>query len=414
MSGDSLKNHPKRWRWRLEWLVQTGMEKAVSLLPGPWVFRIGETLGGISWHILKSRRRVVLRNLRIAFYGQYDLPTLEKMTYEAFRRTGANLVSAAHTAHLSAEEAEKIITVENQELLEELLTDGCGAVLMPAHMGNWEILSRMSRLLPKGHTPGSFYRQLNNPLINRRIEQQRARDGVQLFPKQESFHIITKFVREGGLLSVMVDQRVGRQGQLMRFFGRLTRVSPMPSLIARRSRGKAVGMSLRTVEPGKWSVRYHVPIGPLTTENCLEALERTMKESPEDVFWFQERWRLYFGKRSTLRDWLGTESLGEGTPHRALLWLAGVRNDWEIPEEWTHPDVNYEAVLAPGQQAPPWLRATQIHTVSAELGRDQFQREIYKIDRAHPLPIDFILTVAAPKGLAKASDRESIPLVSLP
>ena len=95
------KSHSKRLKWRAEWLLYTCVEEIAGCLPGSWVFRIGEMLGGIAWHFMPLRRRVVLRNLRIAFYGEYDLPTLQRMARETIRRTGANLFSTAHTARLS-------------------------------------------------------------------------------------------------------------------------------------------------------------------------------------------------------------------------------------------------------------------------------------------------------------------------
>ncbi len=399
MADESLTPHPKRWKWRLEWLAQTGMEKAVSLLPRPMAFRLGESLGGLAWHFMKSRRRVVLRNLRIALHGEYDLPTLEKMTRESFRRTGANLLSAAHTARLPMEKIGEILSVENPELIEDAVAGGKGLVLMPPHMGNWEILTRMNRFFPPGHASGAFYRPLNNPILDEQLLAQREADGTRLFSKRDSFHLVTGFIRDGGIVGILADQRVGGSGELVRFFGRLTRASPLPSLIARRSKSQVFSMSVITVEPGKWKIRYHALDGPISTETCMKALEKAMKASPLDVFWLQDRWKLYIKDRWPLNDWLGPDAHGEGTPHRALLWLPGTPPDWEVPENWTHPDVPYEIIS----------RDTKLPASD----RDSLQKYIAEIDTSRPLPIDFILTCNAPKALVKAAKREGIPLISL-
>ena len=372
------------------------MEKCVSLLPGPVAFRLGEALGGLAWRFMSGRRRVVLRNLRIAFYGEYDLPTLTKMTRDVFRRTGANLLSAAHTARLPMDKIGEILTVENPELIEEALAGGKGLVLMPSHMGNWEILTRMSRLFPPGHSNGAFYRPLNNPILNEQLLAQREAEGTRLFSKRDSFHLVTGFIREGGIVGILADQRVGSQGELVRFFGRLTRASPLPSLMARRSRSQVFAMSVITVSPGKWKIRYHAVDGPISTENCMKAIEKAMKASPLDVFWLQERWKLYVHPNKSLHRWFGPESLGEGVPHRALLWLPGTPQGWQLPEEWTHPDVIYEVV------------ESNDTTDSRAL-----QKFISEMDRAQPLPIDFIVTCNASKILVKAAARECIPLISL-
>jgi KDO2-lipid IV(A) lauroyltransferase len=281
-------------------------------------------------------------------------------------------------------------------------------------MGNWEILSRMNRVFPQGHAIGAFYRPLNNPLMNARVVAQRQTDGTHLFSKRDSLHLVTGFLRDGGLVGILADQRVGRQGELVRFFGRLTRASPLPSLMVRRSKSEVLSISVITESPGKWSVRYHPVKPPLKTADCVAALEVAMRASPLDVFWFQERWKVYVTKRRTIREWLGPETPDQGKPHRALLWLAGAPLSWQLPESWVHGDVIYEVVLAEGQSRPSWLSGNEIvHTVPAVGGLRALQRAIATIDLAAALPVDYILTYAATKPLSRAARREAIPLVSL-
>lgn len=399
----------------MEWVAHTCVEKILGNLPGLWVFRLGERLGGLAWHFMTMRRHVVLRNLRIAFHGEYDLPTLQKMARESFRRTGANLFSTAHTARLPGDQIDAVLVVENQEMIEEAMCESKGLVLMPSHMGNWEILSRMNRLFPQGYKIGAFYRPLNNPYLDERVVAQRATDGTRLFSKRDSLHQVNGFLRDGGLIGILADQRVGKQGELVRFFGRLTRASPLPSLMARRSKSRVLTISLMTEKPGKWRVRYHPVSPPFKTPECMDALEMAMRASPLDVFWMQERWKLYISPRFTIRDWLGPDAMGQGKPHRALLWLVEVPAGWILPDAWTHPDVVYELVLAPGQALPVGFKEDLlVHRCAPGQDRNTLQKSIAAIDLAAALPVDYILTQAAPKVLTKAARRESIPLISLP
>jgi hypothetical protein len=46
--------------------------------------------------------------------------------------------------------------------------------------------------------------------------------------------------------------------------------------------------------------------------------------------------------------------------------------------------------------------------------RNALRKSIAAIDLAAALPIDYILSSAAPKALLKAARRESTPLISLP
>ena len=408
------EKHPKRWKWRLEWLFQTGMEKALCRLPGRLVFRLGGLLGGLAWHVLPQRRKTVLRNLRIAFGGACKLADLRRLARASFRRTGANLFSAARTAQLGQEQLNSVIRIENVELLEQAIAGGKGVVLLLSHMGNWELLSRLLHQFPQGARAGAFYRPLNNPLLNESVLRRRQADGTRMFSKRDNPHLVAGFLREGGIVGILADQRVGPQGEVVRFFGRLTRASPLPSLLARRAKCTVMALSLTTREPGKWSARF-VPMGAShTTAECMLTLEQAMAGSPEDVFWFQERWKVYIDPAFTIRDWLGPGTHGSGKPHRGLIWLAGAPTAWRLPEAWLHPDVNYEVVLEKDQSLPPGLpETTRRHSVPRSTDRNSLRKFIEAVDLAAALPLDFIITNEAPKALVKASRREGIPLISL-
>lgn len=414
MSGTPDTHRPPL-RWRLECLGHSLVEGLAGCLPGAWVFRLGEMLGGIGWHFMPQRRRIILRNLRIAFAGEKELPELRRMARASFRRTAANLISAAHTARLPAARLGEVIHIENIGLLEDALAGGRGVVLLLSHMGNWEILSRLVHLFPKDSKAGAFYRPLNNRLLDERVLGRRQADGTRMFSKGDNPLHVAAFLREGGIVGILADQRVGHAGELVEFFGRLTKASPLPSLLARRAKSAVLALSVTTVEPGKWKAVFLPVTPPPGTPHCMESLEHAMKAGPVDVFWFQERWKIYTKKGRTIRDWLGSGSTCGRKPHRALLWLCGVSNNWQLPDAWKHPDVTHEVVLAPGTARPPWLpESIRIHEVAATTDRDMLQKQLAAIDGSAVLPLDYILAPGASKPLVKAGLRESIPVIPLP
>jgi KDO2-lipid IV(A) lauroyltransferase len=302
--------------------------------------------------------------------------------------------------------------VENLHLLENAQSRGKGVVLLLAHMGNWELLSRIVHLFPKGSKTGAFYRPLNNPRLDARVLARRQADGTRMFSKRDPFHQVTGFLRDGGIVGILADQRVGMQGEVVPFFGRLTRASPLPSLLARRAKAEVLALSLITEAPGKWKAVFLPVEKPHTTPHCMAALENAMRANPIDVFWLQERWKLFLRKRGTIHEWLGADTDGEGTPLRALLWLTGAPAAWSLPESWIHPEVRYEAALAPGGAIPGWLpENTTLHRVSPDL---DLRTSIAAIDAAAVSPLDLILAPSASEALAAAARQELVPVISLP
>ena len=364
---------------------------------------------------MKQRRQTVIRNLRIAFAGEADLGEIHQMAKASFRRVGANLFSVARTARLSKEQLGKVMYIENVELLEEGLAGGKGVVLLLSHMGNWELLSRLVHQFPEGSRAGAFYRPLNNPILDKRVLDRRQADGTRMFSKKDNPLHVATFLREGGIVGILADQRVGPQGELVEFFGRLTRASPLPSLLARRSRSNVLALSLTTVAPGKWKAIF-VPVSkPDSTVNYMIALESAMREGPIDVFWLQERWKAYVGKKRAIRDWIGVDAARGAKPHRALIWLEGVSEDWCPPRDWMHPDVAYEVALESGRVALGWLsEISRHHPVTSAADKRDFVKMIAGIDDSETLPLDFVLTHEPLRELREACRSKGIPIVSLP
>jgi KDO2-lipid IV(A) lauroyltransferase len=404
----------KTLQWRLECLAHSALELLVRPFPGPLVFRLGEMLGALAWHFLPQRRKIVLRNLRIAFAGEKELPEIVRMAKETFRRSGANLVSVAHTARLEPEELGKVIRIENRELLEQALATGKGVVLLLSHMGNWELLSRLVHLFPPGSKCGAFYRPLNNPLLDERVLSRREADGTRMFSKRDPFHQVTGFLRDGGIVGILADQRVGIKGEVVPFFGRLTRSSPLPSLLARRAKAEVLALSLITERPGKWKAVFLPVEKPHTTPHGMAALESAMRAAPADVFWLQERWKVFAKRFRPFGVWLEPVRHRGEKPHRALIWLNEAMHAQGLAESWFHPDVDYEAAIPAGSRAPEWLpENARLHFLPALHQAREIQRLIRTLDESETLPIDFIITRKAPRALAEAAAAEMIPLVSL-
>lgn len=221
--------------------------------------------------------------------------------------------------------------MENPELLEEAVAEGRGVILLLAHMGNWELLTRLHRFFPKGTKSGAFYRPLNNLILNERVLKEREADGTRLFSKRDSLHLVSGFLRENGVVGILADQRVGLQGEVVPFFVRLTRASPLPSLLARRCKSEVISLSLRTVAPGKWSARYHRVHKPYNSANCMEALERAMMVSPMDVFWLQERWKVYLRAGIPFGNWFKKEDARGLKAHRGLVWRKAGEEALQLP-----------------------------------------------------------------------------------
>ena len=340
----------KKVMWRIEYAGHWAIESVVGRLPTTWSYYLGERLAGFIWHLMPRRRSTVINNLRIVLSKNHTVESIEALAEESFRRSGGNLLAAARTARMKPDQLGEVLKVENPELMEEAIAEGKGVVLILAHMGNWELMSRLPHFCPEGTSVGGVYRMLNNPLMDAKVLKRREADGSQMFSKRDQFYKMAEFIRDGGVLGVLADQRTGRSGELTHYFGRMTRVSPIPKLLARRTGCRVVALSMMSDGPGYWRNRYIEVEKPYTTANCTKALEEAILASPLDVFWLQQRWKTYVRTGGfSFQNWLNKVQERSTKPHRVLLWLPDVPQDWKLADDWIHADVDYELAMPAGR-----------------------------------------------------------------
>jgi Kdo2-lipid IVA lauroyltransferase/acyltransferase len=379
----------KRLSWRLEAFGHSFVAFLIGFLSAGDVYRFGELVGKLIWPLMKSRRAIILRNLRIAC-APLGFEEAEKMARNSFVLTVANLLSSSISPKAEGAKIEDMLVIENPELLEEACAQGRGVVILLAHMGNWELLTRLNHFFPKGTNSGAFYRPLNNPILNERVLKLREADGTRLFAKRDSLHQVGSFLRDNGVIGILADQRVGIQGEVVSFFGRVTRASPLASLLARRCKSEVLALSLRTIAPGKWSARYHCVEKPYSSSNCMKALENAMKVSLLDCFWLQERWKVYVGKETTLAQWFESAEVRGSKPHRAMAWLRENEQRYEIPADFLHGDVEWE-----------FITGRQPH-------------ELAEVDRSKAFPVDFLIAKHIDAELLRSAAELGIPVLSYP
>lgn len=406
----------RRVRWRLEWAVYMGIEKLMSLLTPSMAARLGAGMGWVTGRLSSGRRKVVERNLRIAFGREKSADELKKLTDEVFIRNGANLIASLCTAGMSEKRLASVVRIENPELRGELGASGKGVVVLLAHMGNWEVLAQaFTKLIPPGSRAGTIYRLLNNPHMDAHMKTVRRRSGLELFEKRSNPLAMAAFMRSGGSLGILSDQRAEAAGEIVPFFGRMTSCTPLPAILSRRLGVPVVGISMRTVAPGRWVMKLHRLQAESTTQNCMRLLEEMIRESPADVFWLQDRWRT---NRKAPLHLMGRPPTAEARiactqVRRVLVWLGDA--DLPVKPDTSGDDLSWECSL-PGSRSlplPAWLPAgvRRYPRASTMPTRDELMEELQRIDQTEIAPLDVVVATAGQRVVAKACRRLGLALV---
>jgi heptosyltransferase-2 len=269
----------------------------VAVLPLPFLFAFGKFLGECAWMFSGKYRRLAKRNVAIAFVNEKSPRELRRLVRQHFRRLGANLLCSAKLTQMSPERILERVEVENIEAMAREFRAGVPVVLVLSHLGTWEIFAQLMPKFVGFVRNASVYQGLGNRFIDEHVRRTRSQTGLELFDRHDGFEPVIELLRSGGGVGVLSDQHAGDHGVWTPFFGRLASTSPLPALLAKRTRAAVIAAAVYTTGPARWRMVFTerfdqtgASVAALTSK-MNEVIEQQIRRAPEDWFWVHNRWK---------------------------------------------------------------------------------------------------------------------------
>lgn len=277
-------------------LYRAGLAIA-RLLPLRFLFGVGEFFGSCAWLFSGKYRRLAQRNIAIAFGNETSPAELRRLVRRHFQRLGANLLCSAKLMGMPPDEILQHVTVENIESMAREFRGGVPVVLVLSHLGTWELFAQLMPKFVGFVRNASVYQKLGNRFIDEHVRRTRSQTGLELFGRERGFEPVIDLLRDGGGVGVLSDQHAGDHGIWTPFFGRLASSSPLPALLAKRTRAALIAAGVYTVGPARWRLVFTerfdeigASIGALTSK-INDVIEQQIRVAPEDWFWVHNRWK---------------------------------------------------------------------------------------------------------------------------
>lgn len=284
---------------RVEYGLARTLETAVSALPERAADGVGRRVG-LAVYRLGIRRKVVEENLRLAFPERREewIHATTRATYEHLGRESAAILRLSRLDRQAI--IDRTVPVGWDEM-EGALSQGKGVMLVTGHYGNWEIAA--ATVAARGVPIAAIVRRQGNRLVDARLNELRARLGVEIVLQQDAPSRVPRLLRKNAVIGIVGDQDARRAGVFVPFFGRPASTHRGPALFAAKL-GAAVFSCVARRLPGS-AVRYEVSGQnvPVPRTGDLEAdvtaltaelaarLEGEIRKAPEQYFWFHRRWK---------------------------------------------------------------------------------------------------------------------------
>ncbi len=262
-------------------------------------FKLASSLGGLIGRsvgpLFRSKKKI-LSNISKALpkIGEKNTELIVKKMWENYGRI---LSEYMFIKNFRNSKYKKFLTIEGQEILNELKDSKEPVVFISGHFNNFELMAM--QIEKSGINLAAIYRPLNNIFLNKIMEKIRTK------------YICQKQIKKGGSgtrellesfknnysIAIMIDQRVSESIKV-NFFNQKASTTTIPAQLFKKFGSKIVPIYIERINGVYFKMTVSRPI-ILEKESTIEEitlklnkwLEKMILINPDQWIWSHDRWK---------------------------------------------------------------------------------------------------------------------------
>jgi len=258
---------------------------------------LGTTFGRLGYRLVRSRRKVALRNLELCF-PEMSPAERERLAKEHFRWLGRSLLERGLLWYASPARLRRLIRVEGEIDLADR-SEKPVMWLAPHFMG-LDVAGVSTQLFQKTKVV-SIYQRQSDPVVDRALRHGRLRFGnAEIFARDDAGRALVRAIRRGDAFFNLPDMDFGtRDAAFVPFFGIEATTLLAPSRMA-RALDMVVQPVLAEILPGGagYRVRFQAPWTDFPTDDAVADsarmnrwIEREIRANPAQYLWVHRRFK---------------------------------------------------------------------------------------------------------------------------
>ena len=262
-------------------------------------FKLASSLGGLIGRLvgpLFRSKKTILSNISKALprIGEKNTELIVKKMWENYGRI---LSEYMFIKNFRNSKYKKFLTIEGQEILNELKDSKEPVVFISGHFNNFELMAM--QIEKSGINLAAIYRPLNNIFLNKIMEKIRTK------------YICRKQIKKGGSgtrellesfknnysIAIMIDQRVSESIKVD-FFNQKASTTTIPAQLFKKFGSKIVPIYIERINGVYFKMTVSKPV-IFEKESTIEEitlklnkwLEKMILINPDQWIWSHDRWK---------------------------------------------------------------------------------------------------------------------------
>ena len=264
-------------------------------------YRVAAVVAEICYHFFRRQREALNANLSWVLQER-DPRVVDAVARRAFRNFGKFVIDFIHFPVMTREEVRRRLVFRQWEDLDEVARSGRGVLMVTMHFGVWDLGA--AALAAYDYPINAIADSFAYPKMNDLVHGSREKLGVRIIPRERVGLGVFRALRRGEMLAMLIDVPPPDQTIVVDFLGAPAEVSAAPARLALRT-GAWVVPAVVLRGPGRdWLIRPIIDIRAVRyqptgdeetdvralTQLIMRALERYVREYPEQWFIFRRVW----------------------------------------------------------------------------------------------------------------------------
>ena len=285
----------KKIRYFVEFLIIIFLLAIFKILGFKLASSLGGLIGRLIGPLFRSKKKI-LSNISKAL-PEIEEKNTELIVKKMWENYGRILSEYMFIKNFRNSKYKKFLTIEGQEVLNELKDSKEPVVFISGHFNNFELMAM--QIEKSGINLAAIYRPLNNIFLNKIMEKIRTK------------YICRKQIKKGGSgtrellesfknnysIAIMIDQRVSESIKVD-FFNQKASTTTIPAQLFKKFGSKIVPIYIERINGVYFKMTVSRPI-ILEKESTIEEitlklnkwLEKMILINPDQWIWSHDRWK---------------------------------------------------------------------------------------------------------------------------
>ena len=285
----------------LEYAVARSLLASFGWLPLWLSLSVGSRMGRAAYYFSGRLRRTGHRNLELAFPESTEQER-RRLLRGCFENLGRLLGVFSRFASADPQGLQSLIECEGMEHIDAARASGRGVILFTGHVGAWELSSFALSLF--GYPLSFLVRRIDNPKIERLVDEPRTRLGNRTIGKRSAARRMLQILRRGDTLGILVDlNTLDREGIFVDFFGVPASTTFLLAKLALHTDAVVLPVFAPwDPERGRFLLKIDEPLAVERTGDDEEdvrrltqlftgVVEKYVRRYPDQWLWIHRRWK---------------------------------------------------------------------------------------------------------------------------